>query len=278
MTGRRARSVGSCDKFREGHRGTNENPGTARGRDVATGPLCSRLHRDRAWTALRTRFGATQRRRAAQAPPATRARRGSEANAGNSRHASRRRRKIVRRPALGQVDSRSGRSPELARWDQEARRRARSQAGDVRLAWSGRGRRCGGSGKAPPWLPCFPARGRDEGRVRSSGNVDGGYDAGSPRRRTTAGRNGSRARYPARSRHPDGGRRALAERSKPRSREASGVADFRSRSGSQRVGPAGISYGCSVWGGLGSGIAGAAWSRVRDAITGGHRLIRSDAG
>jgi hypothetical protein len=223
MTGRRAGAVGPCDKFREGHRGTNENPGTARGRDVATGPLCSRLHRsgsvaatlraecrsDRACTALRTRFGATQRWRAAQAPPATRARRGSEADAGNSRHASRRRRKIVRRPALEQVDSRSGRSPELARWDQEARRRARSQAGDVRLAWSGRGRRCGGSGKAPPWLPFFPARGRDEGPVRSSGNVDGGYDAGSPRRRTTAGRNGSRSRYPTRPRHPDGGRRAL---------------------------------------------------------------------
>jgi hypothetical protein len=210
MTGRRARAVGSCDKFREGHRGTNENPGTARGRDVATGPLCSR-------------FGATQRRRAAQASPATRARRGSEADAGNPRHASRRRWKIVRRPALGQVDSGSGRSPELARWNQEARRRARSQAGDVRLAWSGRGWRCGGSGKAPPWIPFFPARWRDEGRVRSSGNVDGGYDAASPRRRTTAGRNGSRARYPARPRRPDRGRLALAERSNPRSREASGV-------------------------------------------------------
>ena len=195
MTGRRARGGGSCNEFREEHRGTNENPGTAGGRDVATGPFWSRLHRSdsvaatlraecwsgRACTALRTGFGSTQRGRAAQAPPATRAKRRSEANAGNSRHASRRRRKIVRRPALGRVDSRSGRAPELARRDQEARRRARSQAGDVRLAWSGRGRRCRDSGNAPPWLPFFPARGRDEGRVRSSGDVDGGYDAGSPR-------------------------------------------------------------------------------------------------
>ena len=182
MTGRRARGGGSCNDFREEHRGTNENPGTAGSRDVATGTLCSRLHRSGSVAAtLRTRFGATQWRRAAQAPPATRAKRRSEANAGNSRDASRRRRKIVRRPALGRVDSRSGRAPELARRDQEARRTARSQAGDVRLAWSGRGRRCDGSGKAPPWLPFFPARGRADGRVRSSGDLDGGYDAGSSR-------------------------------------------------------------------------------------------------
>jgi hypothetical protein len=167
MTGRRARAVRSCNEFREEHRGTDQNPGTAGGRDVATGTLCSRLHRsgsvaatlraecraDRACTALWTRFGATQWRRAAQAPPASRAKRRSEANAGNSGRVARRRRKIVRRPAFGRVDSRGGRSPELARRDQEARRGARSQAGGVRLAWSGRSRRCGGSGKAPPWLP-----------------------------------------------------------------------------------------------------------------------------
>ena len=195
MAGRRARGGGSCNDFGEEHRGTNQNPGTAGGRDVATGTLCSRLHRsgpvaatlraecraERACTALRTRFGATRCRRAAQAPPATRAKRRSEANGGNSGRAARRRRKIVRRPALGRVDSRGGRSRELARRDQEARRKARSQAGGVRLAWSGRGRRCGGSRKAPPWLPFFPARWQDEGRVRSSGDVDGGYDASSPR-------------------------------------------------------------------------------------------------
>ena len=201
MTGRRARAVGSCNDFREEHRGTNENPGAAGGRDVATGPLCSRLHRsgsvaatlraecrsDRACTALRTRFGATQRRRAAHAPSATRAKRRSEANSGNSRHASWRR-KIVRRPALGRVDSRSGRSPELARRKQEARRRARSQAGDVRLAWSGRGRRCGGSGKAPPWLPFPTAAGaRRQRHVRTSDDVDGDSGAGSPSRRADAG-------------------------------------------------------------------------------------------
>jgi hypothetical protein len=183
------------DQFREEHRGTDDT-GAAGSRDVARGPLWSRLHRsdsvaatlraecwsDRAGAALRTGFGPTQQGGAAQAPPATRAERRSEANAGNSRHASRRRRKSVRRPALGRVDSRSGRAPELARRrDQEARRRTRPQAGDVRLAWSGRGRRCGGSGKAPPWLPFFRARRRDEGRVRSSGDVAGGYHGGSSR-------------------------------------------------------------------------------------------------
>jgi hypothetical protein len=187
MTRRRARAVGSCNEFREEHRGTNENPGAAGGRDFATGPLCSRLHRsgpaaatlraefrsDQACMALRTRFGPTQRGVAAEAPPAARARWRSEANAGDSRHASRRQRKIIRRLARGRVDFRGGRSPELARRDQEARHRARSQAGDLRLAWSGRGRRCGGSGKAPPSLPVAPAGGRPGSHVRIGDDGDG---------------------------------------------------------------------------------------------------------
>ena len=177
MTGHRARAIGSCKPFREEHRGTNDTE-AAGGRDVATGPFRSRLH----WS---TSGAATLRaecwsERAAQAPPATRAKRRSEADAGNSGRVARRR-KIVHRPAFGRVDSRGGRSSELARRDQEARRGARSQAGSVRLAGSGRGRRCGGSGKAPPWLPFFRGSGREEGRVRSSGDVDGGDSAVSSR-------------------------------------------------------------------------------------------------
>jgi hypothetical protein len=213
MAGRRARAVGPCNDFREEHRGTDENPRAAEGRDVATGPLCPRLHRsgsaaatlraecrsDRACTALRTRVGPTQRRSAAQAPPAPRGKRRSEANAESSRHASRRRRKIVRRPALGRVNFQGRSSPELARRDQEARCRARSKAGDLRLARSGRGRRCGGSSKAPPWLPLSTAaEGRHQREVRTSDDVDGDSGASSPSRRADAGRNGSALRRPRR--------------------------------------------------------------------------------
>ncbi len=170
MTGGRARAGGSCNEFREEHRGTNENPGAAGGRDFATGPLCSRRHRSGfAAATLRAEFGSC----VAQAPPATRAKRRSEANAGDSRHASRRQRKIIRGPARGRVGFRGGRSPQLARREEEARHRARSQAGDVRLAWGGRGRRCCGSGKAPPWLALAPAGGRFGRHVRVGDGVDG---------------------------------------------------------------------------------------------------------
>jgi hypothetical protein len=162
----------------------------------------------RADTALRTRFDATHRRFTARSPPPARAGRRSEADAGNSRSASRGPRKVVRQERA-RLDGCGGGPGKLARHKEGAKRRARSQTSDLRSAWSGRSRRRGGSRKAPPW-PSFLWR--DQGGARSSRDADGGNDARSCRRRTTARCNRPRTRCPARPRHPGYRRRALAER------------------------------------------------------------------
>ena len=214
MTHRRARAPGCVNGFTEEHGGTNQNKGAAGGWGVAPGSFWSWLHRsgdsalraecrsDRAGKPLWTWYAASRWKGAHQAPPPARAERRSEANAGNSRHASRRR-KVIRqaRQALGRkvIDSRVGRSPELARREEGARGRARSQSGDVRPARGGRGRRCGGSGKTSPQLPLGTvAGGREHRRVRSSGDVDRDFAVGSPARHTSAERNGSRPRHASR--------------------------------------------------------------------------------
>jgi len=146
MTLRRARAIRSANEFTEEHGGTNENKGPAGDRDATTGPLCSRLHRS----------GSGAR---------------SEADARNSQRPPRWREvSSPAREAPRRFDPRGRRSPALARREAGTRGETRSQARDVRSAWSGRGRRCGGSRKASPSLRLVTVWGqREQRRVRRSG-------------------------------------------------------------------------------------------------------------